>query len=92
MKDIALICLCYVENATPAQINYAVRRLRRRVPRALILVSLVGSADDIANPNDGQDALSDFVERSLSATVARIVATANGTDRNSSRGHLPKDG
>jgi len=91
MKDIALICLCYVENATPAQINYAVRRLRRRAPRALILVSLVGSADDIANPNDGQDALSDFVERSLSATVTRIVATANHTDRDASRGVLPTD-
>jgi hypothetical protein len=83
-KDIALICVCYVENATPAQIHYAIRRLRRKAPRAAILVSLVGSAHDITNSNGGQAAVSDVVERSLSATVARIVAAANGTDPDAS--------
>jgi predicted PurR-regulated permease PerM len=90
-KDIALICVCYVENATPAQIHYAIRRLRRKAPRAMILVSLVGSAHDITGSNGGQAAVSDVVERSLSATVARIVAAAKGTDREASS-VLPKVG
>jgi hypothetical protein len=35
-QDIGLICLCYVEYATPAQIRYAIRRVtgpRRTDPR-----------------------------------------------------------
>jgi hypothetical protein len=31
---VELICLCYLEAATPAQIRYAIRRIRRRVPEA----------------------------------------------------------
>jgi predicted PurR-regulated permease PerM len=92
IENIALICVCYVENATPAQIHYAIRRLRRKAPRATILVSLVGSADDINSSNEGQAAAGDFVERSLSTTVARIVAAANGTNLDASRRALPKAG
>src|SRR4051794_26573123 len=33
-KDVALICLCYVEHVTPAQMRYALRRLRRKAPGA----------------------------------------------------------
>jgi hypothetical protein len=32
IQDTALICLCYIEHATPAQIRYAIRRIRRRAP------------------------------------------------------------
>src|SRR5260370_28578647 len=46
-KDVALVCLCYVENATSAQIRYAVRRLRRKAPDAFILVTMVGQASNI---------------------------------------------
>src|ERR1700731_5243153 len=42
-KDAAFVCLCYVESVTSAQIRYAVRRVRRRTPEALILVALFGS-------------------------------------------------
>ena len=33
-KDAALVCLCYLENATPAQVRYAARRIRRKAPEA----------------------------------------------------------
>jgi hypothetical protein len=46
-KDVALICLCYLENATPAQVRYAARRIRRRAPEARVLVSLFGESDHI---------------------------------------------
>ena len=72
-KDVALVCLCYVENATSAQIRYAVRRLRRKAPNAFILVSLVGAAAVV----DG-DAVHEFpnvvlVKQSLAKTVEKIL-------------------
>jgi predicted PurR-regulated permease PerM len=76
-KDIALVCVCYVD-ATPAQIHYAVRRLRRKAPQSIILVALVGRTDNVTNLDDPQDA--DCVERSLSATVSRILAASRGSD------------
>ena len=72
-KDVALVCLCYVENATSAQIRYAIRRLRRKAPNAFILVSLVGAAD---GPDaDAVHALANVavVKQSLAETVERIL-------------------
>jgi hypothetical protein len=76
-KDTALVCVCYVD-ATPAQIHYAIRRLRRKAPQSIILVALVGRTDNVTNLADPQDA--DYVERSLSATVSRILAASRGSD------------
>ena len=39
-KDVALICLCYLEHATPAQLHYTSRRLRRKIPGVSILVGI----------------------------------------------------
>jgi hypothetical protein len=79
-KDVALVCLCYVENATAAQVRYAIRRLRRNAPKAIMLVTLVGNTDNISNSEDPQAVLPfDYVERSLRDTVARILAMANGS-------------
>jgi predicted PurR-regulated permease PerM len=89
-KDIALVCVCYLENATPAQIHYATRRLRRKAPRATILVALVGNTDNITNPDDPQVSIFD-VERSLSGTVAKILTAAEGSD-NGLRRALSKAG
>ena len=46
-KNVALICLCYLGNATGAQIGYAIRRVRRKAPDAFILVSLFGNDESI---------------------------------------------
>ncbi|MGB8487763.1 MAG: AI-2E family transporter, partial [Xanthobacteraceae bacterium] len=77
-KDVALVCLCYVEDATSAQVRYALRRLRRKAPDAHILVTMLGAAANIEArealegfPNTG------FVE-SLDATVAQIHPAASG--------------
>jgi hypothetical protein len=37
------ICVCFIESASAAQIGYAVRRLRRKVPEAFILIALLGN-------------------------------------------------
>jgi hypothetical protein len=44
-KDVALVCLCYVEYITPAQIRYAVRRLRRKAPGARIVAAVLDGAN-----------------------------------------------
>jgi hypothetical protein len=93
-KDVALVCLCYIENATAAQIRYAIRRLRRKAPEAIILVTLVGNADSTTNLT-GPQASSPFdsVERSLKETVARIVTIAkDSAAAQSSEKALPKAG
>jgi predicted PurR-regulated permease PerM len=74
-KGVALVCLCYVADASSAQIRYAIRRLRRKTPDIPILVALLGDADDIKD----QDLLAktEFVQHSLRSTVDKIVATAS---------------
>ena len=93
-KDVALVCLCYIENATAAQIRYAIRRLRRKAPEAIILVTLVGNADSMNNLTGPQTSSPfDSVERSLKETVSRIVTIAKGSAAaQSSEKALPKAG
>lgn len=43
--DVGLICLCFVGGSTPAQIGYAIRRLRRKMPTAFILLALIGHTE-----------------------------------------------
>ena len=42
IEGVELICLCYLEAATPAQIRYAIRRIRRRIPDVSIIVASLG--------------------------------------------------
>ena len=72
-KDVALVCLCYVENATSAQIRYAVRRLRRKAPNAFILVSLVGAAAVVDDDAVHEFANVVLVKQSLAKTVEKIL-------------------
>jgi predicted PurR-regulated permease PerM len=77
IEGVALVCLCYVENPTRAQVRYAARRIRRRLPNVNIVVALFGDPKEV----DSQELPSntEFVERSLRATVDRIVAIASST-------------
>ena len=42
-KDVSAICVCFIESASAAQIGYAVRRLRRKVPEVFIVIALLGN-------------------------------------------------
>jgi predicted PurR-regulated permease PerM len=72
-KDVALVCLCYVENATSAQIRYAIRRLRRKAPNAFILVSLLGATDGTDDDAVRELANVGLVKQSLAKTVEKIL-------------------
>jgi predicted PurR-regulated permease PerM len=73
-NNVAMICLCYLGSATSAQIGYAIRRVRRKAPDAFIVVSLLGNATSIDEPDQYSDIA--VVLRSLHATVDKIVAAA----------------
>ena len=45
-KGVALVCLSYLDTANAAHIRYAVRRIRRKLPRALIMVGCWAVLDD----------------------------------------------
>jgi predicted PurR-regulated permease PerM len=73
LKDVALICLCYLEHATPAQLHYASRRLRRKAPGASILVGIFNETGQ--TPDGDQQQLPEgveFLEGPLSAGVKRV--------------------
>lgn len=74
-KDVALICLCYVGNATAAQVRYAVRRIRRKAPDVALVIALLGDAGRIEEQAISTDAV--IVQGSLRATVSTIVHMAH---------------
>lgn len=74
-KDVTLICLCYVEHATPAQIRYAIRRVRRRLPDIPIIVALFGNAERFEEFEGA--GRTEAVQQSLRDVVTKIVATAS---------------
>lgn len=79
--DVAVVCICYIENATPAQIRYATRRLRRKVPNALVITALVGKTDAVGNTEELFGEGSEPLQRSLEGTVNRIREIATNSRR-----------
>jgi predicted PurR-regulated permease PerM len=78
-KDVGLVCLCYVENPKPAQVHYALRRLRRKAPEAFILVTLLGAMTSIDDQEVVEAASNIGVVRgSFRHAVERILAVAAG--------------
>jgi predicted PurR-regulated permease PerM len=74
---ISAICVCYIENASAAQIGYAVRRLRRKEPQAFILVALLagqGLAEDKEKLRQASHA--DAIETSLEGVRDCLVGQA----------------
>jgi hypothetical protein len=71
-KDVELICLCFVGGATSAQIHYAVRRLRRKMPEAFIVLSLIGNSTDFAEDFKLAAGIGS-IEKSLGGTRDKIV-------------------
>lgn len=47
-SNVRLICVCYVEDVTTAQMRYALRRLRRKAPATPIVVGLLGETEHLA--------------------------------------------
>jgi hypothetical protein len=60
--------LCYLENASKARLDYAVRKLSRRAPTTRVVVCLLADANQISSASEqGTEP-----PRSLKATVAAL--------------------
>ena len=73
IKDVALICLCYLEHATPAQLHYTSRRLRRKAPGVSILVGIFNESGQTPE-SDAQQLPEgvEFLQGPLTTGVKRI--------------------
>jgi predicted PurR-regulated permease PerM len=86
-KDVSLICLCYLEHATPAQLHYTSRRLRRKavgVPTLVCIFNEAGQTRD-GDPQQLPEGV-EFLQGSLSAGVKRVSEILSRP-----RGHLKPD-
>ena len=78
-KGVNLVCLCYMGNATPAQVRYAARRIHRKAPEALILICLLNASDEIEDAQAMQlPPGTGLVKGSLADTLNRILDVAYG--------------
>lgn len=87
LKDVVLICLCYLEHATPAQLHYTSRRLRRKAPGVPILIGIFNETEQ--TPDSDPEQLPEgveFLQGPLSAGVKRVSETLART-----RDHLKPD-
>jgi hypothetical protein len=75
VKDVALICICYMETPSPAQMHFAIRRLRRKAPAAIILVAMLGATSAVDDEEVVHALVKlDLIKSTLHATVERILA------------------
>jgi predicted PurR-regulated permease PerM len=70
---VALVCLCYVAATNPAHMRYAVRRLRRKLPQARIMVACWA---DAATAEIEANAKADFFASTLREATQICVASA----------------
>jgi predicted PurR-regulated permease PerM len=74
-EGVELVCLCYMEAATPAQIRYAIRHIRRRLPDVSIIVASLGRPMSVED-DEASTAGAEYVQDSVRATVDKIMAAA----------------
>jgi hypothetical protein len=77
--DVELVCVCYLAAATPAQIRYSIRRLRRKVPAKFILVTMAGAVDVDEKSLFPSGEQGNLVQESLTETAMKVRSTAVGS-------------
>jgi hypothetical protein len=78
VSGVALVCLSYLSSANPAHMRYAVRRLRRKVPRAKIMLAVWGGGDQADAALDAAKA--DVIAVSLREAVRICIDEASAKD------------
>jgi predicted PurR-regulated permease PerM len=73
--NVELICLCFLEAGTAAQIRYAIRRIHRRMPDVSIIVVSLGRPRSVEGA-EVSAAGAEAVYDSLSATIDKVIAVA----------------
>jgi predicted PurR-regulated permease PerM len=71
---VAIVCLVYLDASGPAHMRYSVRRLRRKLPKAtIVLVCPVSETDRVALQQLGDGAKADLVAASLGEAVQLCI-------------------
>jgi hypothetical protein len=71
---VAIVCLVYLDAGGPAHMRYSVRRLRRKLPKAtIVLVCPVSATDRVALQQLGDGAKADLVAASLGEAVQLLI-------------------
>jgi predicted PurR-regulated permease PerM len=74
---VAIVCLVYLDASAPAHMRYSIRRLRRKLPKAVIvLVCPAPDTDRAALQQLGDGAKADLVAASLGEAVQLCIETA----------------
>ena len=69
-----------METPSPAQMHFAVRRLRRKAPASIILIALLGATSAVDDEEVVQTLVKlDLIKSTLHATVERILAITADT-------------
>jgi hypothetical protein len=79
-QDVELICLCFVGDATAAQVSYAARRLRRKMPKAFVMVAMIGNTGDL-NEDFRSSAGIESMQHTLAGTrdeILKMVRNSSG--------------
>ena len=82
LDETGLVCLSLVGSASPARVRYLVRRLRRRAPRAHLMVGLWGEGFDMAaySADIGPEVVNTLTG-SLRDGVNKITAVSSAASR-----------
>lgn len=80
MKNVRLLCLCFIGTVTTAQINYAVRRLRRKSPNSYLLLALIDQKEPVKEFDSFEGV--DSIQTTLTTTreeILRVIQTHGKT-------------
>jgi hypothetical protein len=78
---VELVCVCYLATATPAQIRYSVRRLRRKAADKFILVAMAGAVDMDEKILFPPGERGNLIQESLTKTIMKVKSIAVGSDK-----------
>jgi hypothetical protein len=78
VNGVAMVCVSYLDiTGTPSHLRYLMRRLRQRLPQALILIGLWPADDAVLTDRQLRDAIgADYYTTSLREAVNICVETA----------------
>jgi predicted PurR-regulated permease PerM len=75
---VALACLCYLDAGSPAHMRYAVRRLRRKLSGAKVVLACLTGVEATSAEQLRESAKADIVATSLREVVRRCLDVARG--------------
>jgi predicted PurR-regulated permease PerM len=87
---VVLVCLSYLNASNPAQIRYAVRRLRRKLPRARIMVGLWSGVDGLEKAEAVRESSKADLFASTLREAIRVCIEATRPEREAIGDSLPE--